>query len=43
MFLQAYRAEVPFMKEDEVLHYDIKTSISFLQNLTIDNEELFSH
>ncbi len=43
MFLQAYRAEVPFMKEDEVLHYDIKTTINFLQNLTIDNEELFSY
>ena len=43
MFLQAFRQEVPFMKEDEVLHYDIKTTINFLQNLTIDNEELFSY
>lgn len=42
MFLLAYRAEVPFIKEDEVLHDDIKASINFLQNLTIDNEELFS-
>ena len=43
MFLKAYRNEVPFIKEDEVLHDDIKASISFLQNLTIDNEELFSY
>ena len=43
MFLHAYRKEVPFIKEDEVLHDDIKTSIRFLQNLTIDNDELFSY
>ena len=43
MFLQAYRADVPFIKEDEVLHDAINSSINFLQNLTIDNEELFNY
>jgi histidine ammonia-lyase len=42
MFLQAYREEVPFINEDEVLHYAIKSSINFLQNLTIDSAELLS-
>ena len=41
MFLQAYRAEVPFIEEDEVLHNDIEASIAFIQNLAIDNSELF--
>ena len=40
MFLQAYRVEVPFIKEDEVLHDAIEASIQFIQNLAIDNEEL---
>lgn len=40
-FLQAYRAEVPFVKEDEVLHDDIEASIQFLQNMSVDNDELF--
>lgn len=42
MFLKAYRVEVPFVKDDIVLHDVIKKSIKFLQNLTIDSEELFS-
>jgi len=42
MFLKAYRVEVPFITDDVVLHDDIKKSIKFLQNLTIDSEELFS-
>lgn len=41
-FLKTFRVEVPFITEDEVMHDDIKASINFLQNLTIDNEELFS-
>jgi histidine ammonia-lyase len=40
-FLQAYRAEVPFIEEDEVLHDNIQTSIAFIQNLAIDDVELF--
>lgn len=43
MFLKAYRDEVPFIKEDEVLHFAIKESITFLQNLTIDSEEILSY
>lgn len=40
-FLQAYRAEVPFIEEDQVLHDDIQASIAFIQNLAIDDTELF--
>ncbi len=40
MFLKAYRDEVPFINEDEVLHYAITASIKFMQNLTVDSEEL---
>ena len=40
MFLQSYRVEVPFIKEDEVLHDAIEASIQFIRNLGIDNEEL---
>jgi len=36
-FLEIYRTEVPFIKEDEVLHDDIQKSIEFLQNLDIDS------
>lgn len=41
-FLQAYRTEVPFIEEDEVLHDDIAASIHFIQNLIIDENDLFS-
>ncbi len=40
-FLHAYRVEVPFIEEDEVLHDDIQASIAFIQNLAIDDVELF--
>ena len=39
--LSSYRVEVPFIEEDEVLHYPIENSIAFLQQLQIDNAELF--
>lgn len=42
VFLQSYKTEVPFIKEDKVLHDDIEASIQFLQTMSIDNEELFS-
>lgn len=38
-FLQAYRTEVPFIEEDEVLHDDIAASINFINQLAIDLEE----
>mgnify|MGYP001047140704 FL=1 len=40
-FLQAYREEVPFIENDIVLSIEIKKTLTFLQNLTIDCEELF--
>lgn len=40
--LQMYRTEVSFIEEDKVLHDDIVKTVSFIQNLTIDNIELFA-
>ena len=40
-FLNAYRADVPFVKEDEILHDAIEKSITFLKHLEIDISELF--
>ncbi|MBN2867945.1 MAG: aromatic amino acid lyase, partial [Flavobacteriaceae bacterium] len=42
LFLQSYRVEVPFVKEDEILHDDIEMSIQFIKNLGIDALELFN-
>ncbi|PTM08564.1 MAG: histidine ammonia-lyase [Bacteroidetes bacterium] len=42
MYLEAYKSEVSFVKEDRFLHDDIIKSISFLQSVNIDNETLFS-
>lgn len=39
MFLKSYREEVPFVKEDRILHYDIQKSIVFLNSFLIDIEE----
>ncbi len=39
--LGSYRVEVPFVEEDEVMHYPIQQSISFLQHLQIDSAELY--
>ena len=36
--LDVYRAEVPFLADDRLLHNDIENSILFLQNLAIDEE-----
>lgn len=41
-FLQLYRSEVPFIENDIVLSLEIKKTVTFLQNLTIDTEEIFS-
>lgn len=38
MFLKSYRSEVPLLKEDRILHYDIDKTIHFLQALQIDEE-----
>lgn len=39
--LGSYRVEVPFVEEDEIIHYPIQQSISFLQHLQIDSAELY--
>ena len=36
MFLKSYREEVPFVKEDRILHYDIQKSIVFLNSFIIE-------
>jgi histidine ammonia-lyase len=40
MFLKSYREEVPFVKEDRILHYDIQKSVAFLNSFMIE-EDLF--
>lgn len=39
MFLKSYREEVPFVKEDRILHYDIEKSVAFLNSFLIDLED----
>jgi histidine ammonia-lyase len=38
MFLKSYREEVPLVKEDRILHYDIQKSVGFLNSFMIDIE-----
>jgi histidine ammonia-lyase len=40
MFLSSYREEVPFVKEDRILHYDIEKTISFLNSFQIEDDLL---
>jgi histidine ammonia-lyase len=40
MFLSSYREEVPFVKEDRILHYDIEKTVSFLNSFQIEDELL---
>ena len=35
-FIDAYQKEVPFVKEDRILHYDIEKSIEFLNSFQLD-------
>jgi histidine ammonia-lyase len=39
MFLKSYRNEVPLVKEERILHYDIENSVAFLNTFLIDLEE----
>lgn len=39
MFLKSYRLEVPLVKEDRILHYDIEKSVGFLESFIIENLE----
>jgi histidine ammonia-lyase len=36
-FLKSYRADVPLVTEDRILHYDIEKTLAFLQALEIDS------
>jgi histidine ammonia-lyase len=38
-FVKSYREEVPLVKEDRILHYDIEKSVAFLDSFIIDLEE----
>ncbi|MFK7060637.1 histidine ammonia-lyase [Flavobacterium oreochromis] len=38
-FLKLYREEVPLVKEDRILHYDIEKSITFLSSFYIEDLE----
>ena len=40
-FVEAFRQEVPVVKEDCVMHHDIVKACDFIQSLEIDSEELF--
>ncbi|WP_191860882.1 histidine ammonia-lyase [Hanstruepera ponticola] len=40
-FLAVYRNEVAFVSNDRELYIDLENSLNFLQNLTIDNTELY--
>ncbi len=37
MFLKSYRDEVPTVKEDRILHYDIEKSVVFLRSIVIED------
>lgn len=39
-FLKAYRAEVPLVDEDRILHYDIEKTMAFLDTFVIEEELL---
>ena len=39
MFLKSYRTEVPLVKEDRILHYDIENSVAFLNSFMLELED----
>jgi histidine ammonia-lyase len=39
MFLKSYREEVPLVKNDRILHYDIEKSVAFLNSFMIEELE----
>jgi len=39
-FIKSYRTEVPFVKEDRILHYDIQNTLLFLDSFHIEEELL---
>jgi len=41
--MQLFRTEVSFIEEDKVLHDDIVNTVQFIENLTVDKEELLNN
>lgn len=39
IFLKSYREEVPLIKEDRILHYDIENSVAFLNSFMVELED----
>jgi histidine ammonia-lyase len=39
MFLKSYRVDVPLIKEDRILHYDIENSVAFLKSFMMELED----
>jgi len=39
-FIKSYRSEIPLVKEDRILHYDIEKTIQFLRSFQIEDEVL---
>ncbi|WP_445452174.1 histidine ammonia-lyase [Flavobacterium sp. 25HG05S-40] len=39
MFLKSYREEVPLVKEDRILHYDILNSVAFLNSFMVELDD----
>lgn len=40
MFLKSFREEVPLVKEDRILHYDIEKTIAFLNSFSLQDDLL---
>lgn len=40
-FIEAYRAEVPFIENDDIMAVHIENSIKFIHNFQVDNDLLF--
>lgn len=40
-FVETFREEVPVVKEDRILHYDIEASIDFIKSLDLDPKLIF--
>jgi histidine ammonia-lyase len=39
IFIKSYRKEVPLVKEDRILHYDIENSVAFLNSFMVELED----
>jgi histidine ammonia-lyase len=39
MFFKSYRVEVPLVKEDRILYYDIENSVAFLNSFVVELED----